>query len=615
MSTGVTAGLFPGQGSQTNALRDQVARADPALLEECLALVGEDPFARVGDSTRFAQPAIFCASVAGWRQRPPFLRPVALAGHSLGELSALVAAGALGQADGLRLAVRRGELMAAASSGREEGMLAVLGASEEQVAALAREHGLVLANDNAPGQVVLAGATERLRAASREARERRVRAILLDVAGAFHSPSMAAAVEPLRAELDQIELAPPRITVISGASGQPFADVRAELAQAIVRPVRWRASMLALAALGADTFVDFGPGEVLARLVTRNLPDARVLDPSQPRTAGVVGLGVALPERRVANAEVAARLGVSEQWIERRTGIAERRYAAPGQRVSELASAAGRAALADAGLDAGELDMVLVATLAPDEITPATAPIVAHELGVAGVAAIDVGAACAGALAALAHATAWIESGRARNVLVIGAEVLTRFLDFDDQRTAPLFADGAGALVVSAGAAGQIGPFVLGSDGAAAHAIRATRARGVLEMEGHETFLMAVEKLSSSTREVLELADLALEDVALFVFHQANSRILTAVAERLELPRERVFDCIAEYGNTSAASIPIALSEAVRRGELEPGARVVLGAVGAGLVWGATVLTWGGAQAAPAGALAGAADARVWSGA
>jgi 3-oxoacyl-[acyl-carrier-protein] synthase-3 len=314
------------------------------------------------------------------------------------------------------------------------------------------------------------------------------------------------------------------------------------------------------------------------------------------REAGILGLGMALPERRVPNAEVAARLGVSDEWIARRTGIAERRYAAPGQRVSELASAAARAALADAGLDPGAIELVLVATLAPDEITPATAPLVAHELGIAGVAAIDVGAACVGAIAALAHATAWIEAGRARHVLVIGAEILTRFVDFDDPRTAPLFADGAGAIVVSADAAGEIGPFVLGSDGAAAAAIRATRTRGVLEMEGHDTFLMAVEKLSQSTREVLELADLALADVELFVYHQANSRILAAVAERLGVQRERVFDCIADFGNTSAASVPIALGEAVRAGALRPGMRVVLGAVGAGLVWGATVLTWGEAH-------------------
>ena len=241
----------------------------------------------------------------------------------------------------------------------------------------------------------------------------------------------------------------------------------------------------------------------------RTAPSSERIASPPARTAGIIGLGAALPQRRVANAEIGARLGVSAEWIERRTGISERRYAAPGQRVSDLATSAGRMALQDAGLDAADIDMVLVATLAADEITPSTAPIVAHELGAGSAAAIDVGAACAGAIAALAHATAWIEAGRAQNVLVIGAEILTRFVDFDDPRTAPLFADGAGALVVSADASGQIGPFVLGSDGAAAHAIRATRARGVLEMEGHETFLMAAHRLTTSTREVLELAGMS----------------------------------------------------------------------------------------------------------
>ena len=278
MSSRVIAGLFPGQGSQTSSLSELVSRVVPRLAAECVELVGEDPFARVADSTRFAQPAIFCASLAGWKQRPRFVRPVVLAGHSLGELSALVAAGALDQSAGLRLAVRRGELMAGASAGCEEGMLAVLGAPEEAVTRIAQEHELVLANDNAPGQVVLAGPSERLRAASQAARAQRVRAIVLDVAGAFHSPSMSAAVEPFRAELDEVEFVAPAIPVISGASARSFEDVRAELATAIVTPVRWGATMLALAELGADTFVDFGPGEVLARLVPRNLPDARVLD-------------------------------------------------------------------------------------------------------------------------------------------------------------------------------------------------------------------------------------------------------------------------------------------------------------------------------------------------
>ena len=225
---------------------------------------------------------------------------------------------------------------------------------------------------------------------------------------------------------------------------------------------------------------------------------------------------------------------MSAEWIERRTGIRERRYAAPGQRVSDLATSAARIALDDAGLDAAEIDMVLVATVAADEITPGTAPVVAHELGAVHAAAFDVGAACAGSIAALAHATSWVEAGRARHALVIGAEILTRLVDFDDRRTAPLFGDGAGALVVSLDAKGQIGPFVFGSDGGAAEMIRATRAGGVLEMEGHETFLQAVDRLSTCTRQVLERAGLALEDIDLFVYHQANSRILVAVAERLE---------------------------------------------------------------------------------
>ena len=311
------------------------------------------------------------------------------------------------------------------------------------------------------------------------------------------------------------------------------------------------------------------------------------------RTAGIAGLGTALPERRVSSAEIAERVGVSAEWIERRTGIRERRYAAPGQRVSDLAVSAGRIALKDAGLDAGVIDMVLVATVASDEIIPSTAPIVAHELGAVHAAAIDVSAACAGSLAGLAHATSWIEAGRARHVLVIGAEILTRFVDFDDRRTAALFGDGAGAMVVSLDADGQIGPFVFGSDGGRAEVIQVTRERCLLEMEGHETFLQAVHRLSTCTHQVVGLAGVELEDVGLFVYHQANSRILAAVAERLELSPERVFDCIADLGNTSAASVPLALSAAVSSGSLQPGARVVLGAIGAGLSWGATVVTWG----------------------
>jgi [acyl-carrier-protein] S-malonyltransferase len=278
LSTAVVAGLFPGQGSQTADLREQVSRVVPELLQRCVALVGEDPFARIEQSTRFAQPAIYCASVAGWTLARAHVTPVAFAGHSLGELGALVAAGSLSAEDGLRLAVRRGALMADVSSGEPESMLAVLGASEQQVAQLTESHGVVLANDNAPGQVVLAGVVQRLREASRGARELGVRAIMLDVTGAFHTPAMGGAVEPFLAELHAVELREPRVPVISGASARPFDDLCVELAQAIIRPVRWRETMLALAELRANTYVDFGPGRVLERLVARNLPDAEVLD-------------------------------------------------------------------------------------------------------------------------------------------------------------------------------------------------------------------------------------------------------------------------------------------------------------------------------------------------
>jgi 3-oxoacyl-[acyl-carrier-protein] synthase-3 len=311
------------------------------------------------------------------------------------------------------------------------------------------------------------------------------------------------------------------------------------------------------------------------------------------RSAGIVGLGGALPQRRVSSEEIAQRLGLEDGWIERRTGIRERRYAAAGERVSELATRAGAAALQDAGVDAAQVDLVLVATVAADEITPSAAPIVAHALGTSNAAAVDIGAACTGTLAALALASAWIEAARADVVLVVGAEIMSRFVDPNDRRTAPLFGDGAGALVMAAGAQGNLGPVLLGSDGGAAEMIQAPRHTGVLEMEGHETFRRAVRQLHLSTRRVLERAGWRLQDVDLFVYHQANARILAAVAERLGVEHGRVFDCIAETGNTSAASLPLALAQARQQGLLQAGAKVVVGAVGAGLTWGAGVLEWG----------------------
>ncbi len=269
--------LFPGQGSQTPEMRDLVAQHAPDLLERCIALVGEDPFPRAGESTRFAQPAIFCASLAGWDALD--LDAAAAAGHSLGELAALAAAGVLSREDALRLVVLRGELMAEADDSGS--MLALVGATAEDARAIADAAGVTVANDNAPGQVVLSGPRDALARAEEAARERGRRALPLDVAGAFHSPSMEPAVQPFREALDATELHEGAFTVFSCASTKPFEDVRAELAGALTRPVRWRETVLALHEAGARRFVEVGPGKVLARLGKRILPDCPVETPAE----------------------------------------------------------------------------------------------------------------------------------------------------------------------------------------------------------------------------------------------------------------------------------------------------------------------------------------------
>jgi malonyl CoA-acyl carrier protein transacylase len=258
-------------------MRDLVAERAPELLERCIALVGEDPFPRASESTRFAQPAIFCASLAGWDALQ--LDAAAAAGHSLGELAALAAAGVFERDDALRLVVLRGKLMAEADT--VGSMLALIGATDEETEAIAADAGVTVANDNAPGQVILSGPRDRLEQAEEAARGRGRRVLPLDVAGAFHSPSMAPAVEPFRAALDDTELHEPAFTVFSSASAEPFRDVRAELAAVLTRPVRWRETVLAMHEAGARRFVEVGPGKVLARLGKRILKDCPVETPAE----------------------------------------------------------------------------------------------------------------------------------------------------------------------------------------------------------------------------------------------------------------------------------------------------------------------------------------------
>ena len=310
-------------------------------------------------------------------------------------------------------------------------------------------------------------------------------------------------------------------------------------------------------------------------------------------SAGIVGLGAALPEQVVASDAIAENLGVPAGWIERRTGISSRRRGGPETTVRALATEAARAALADAGAHAKDVDLVLVATLAGDEITPNVAPQVAHILGADRAGAIDVGAACTGFVSALTLAAGLIEAGRCSTALVIGAELLSRYVDFTDRSTAGLFGDGAGAVVLTASDHGRVGRAVLGCDGSAAPYIVATHETGYVRMDGHETFKRAVATLAGASIETVAANDLELDDIALFVLHQANGRILSAVAETLGVEPERVLNTIAEVGNTSAASIPLALAEARARGLLHDGDRIVLGAVGAGFTWGATVVEWG----------------------
>jgi 3-oxoacyl-[acyl-carrier-protein] synthase-3 len=309
--------------------------------------------------------------------------------------------------------------------------------------------------------------------------------------------------------------------------------------------------------------------------------------------SAIAGVGMALPERFVSNDQLAAKLGVDPAWIAKRTGTRER----------QLAAQAGRAALEQAGVEPRELDLVLVATSTADEITPNAAPLVAGLIGADGAGALDVGAACTGWVSALAMACGQIESGRARHTLVVGADILSRFLDVSDRDTAPLFADGAGAAVVSAtdSPTGRVGPIMLHSDPSGSHLIRLDRGDHI-RMEGQKSFRAAVASMTQVTAEALAACNCRLEDIDLFVYHQANSRIIRAVGERLDLPVDRVVDYVGRFANASTATLPIALSVAQSEGRLAPGHRVLLAAFGGGLTWGGTVVEWIAPATVPVGA-------------
>ena len=332
--------------------------------------------------------------------------------------------------------------------------------------------------------------------------------------------------------------------------------------------------------------------------------------------AGIVGVGVCLPERVLTNDELAQMVDTNDAWIQERTGIRQRRIAAADQAASDLGVVAAREALANAGVTPQDIDLIIVATATSDMQFPATACVIAEKLGLTTTPAFDVTAGCTGFIYALTIGSQFIVNGFYRTVLVIGAEVLSKVTNWTDRETCILLADGAGAVVLGPVAADQgILAMKLGADGEGGKELflpaggsrLPLTAEGLaanlnkLHMHGSEVFKFAMRMLPEVTVQALALAGLRPEDVALFVPHQANLRIIEAAARRMELPLEKFMVNIDRYGNTSSASIPIALHEALETGRIQPGEVLVLTGFGAGLTWGAVVLRWVGQDSLESG--------------
>jgi 3-oxoacyl-[acyl-carrier-protein] synthase-3 len=324
------------------------------------------------------------------------------------------------------------------------------------------------------------------------------------------------------------------------------------------------------------------------------------------RHARIAGLGSALPKRLVPNQELERMVDTTDEWIHSRTGIRARRFAGEDETAASLASDAAERALSAAGIDAGAVDLTIVATVSGDQPLPSTASFVQDRLGLHG-AAFDLQAACAGFIYATEMATAQIRVGGAETALVIGTEVLSRFLDFNDRTTCVLFGDAAGAAVLMPGEEPGVIGSILENDGRYARLLEipaggsrapatdqtvTAREHTIKMADGREVFKRAVVGMATAASGLLEKAGLTAEDVTLLVPHQANARIIKAVADRLRFPMERVFVDLEEVGNTSAASVPVALDHAWRRGHLASGDLVLTVAFGAGLAWGANLIRW-----------------------
>ena len=322
----------------------------------------------------------------------------------------------------------------------------------------------------------------------------------------------------------------------------------------------------------------------------------------------VAGTGSYLPERVLTNEELSKRVDTSDEWIFSRTGIRARRIAAEGEHTSHMASAAARKALEQAGIDASEIQLIIVATITPDTLTPATACYVQQQIGAKNAVAFDISAACSGFLYAMKISKRMIADGAYENALIIGAEKLSAFVNWEDRMTCVLFGDGAGAAVLRRASPdeGSILATEMGTDGTLTHLLNIPGGGSAcpitesnvgdhlasLAMQGKEVFKHAVNRMKEAAETVIERAGLQAEEIACVIPHQANLRIIDAIADRLAVPNDRVFVNLDKYGNTSAAAVAIALDEAHRSGAFKRGDNIVMVVFGAGLTWAAAAVRW-----------------------
>ena len=340
-----------------------------------------------------------------------------------------------------------------------------------------------------------------------------------------------------------------------------------------------------------------------------------MLGTANGRPVSITGLGAYAPERVMTNADIAELVETSDEWVVERTGIRERRIAAPGEAMTDLALPAARAALAQAGVRAEDVDLILVATVTPDTMFPTTSALLAEALGARNAAAYDLLAGCTGFVYALAQAYGMVAAGLSQRALVVGGDVLSRIIDWTDRSTCVLFGDGAGAVVVEPVETGGFRGFELGADGGGGEHLvlpaggsrlptspdTVAAGQHFVKMNGREVFKFATRVLVSSAERVLDECGVRMEDVDVYVPHQANVRIIDHASRKLGVPQERVVVNVDRYGNTSSGSIPLALADALADGRLRPGVLVLMTGMGAGLTWGSALMEWtaangGGAQ-------------------